>query len=68
MTNPNGGPAYPCGPSGGCGPWDGMTLRDYFAAKAMQALVATDWPHEQAAKVAWDIAAEMLAARQEVGQ
>lgn len=33
-------PAFPCEPNGGCGPWDGMTLRDYFAAKAMAALIA----------------------------
>ena len=39
----DGGPAFPCGPSGGCGPWDGMTLRHYFAAKAMQGLLAGDY-------------------------
>ena len=31
----NGGPAFPT--SNGGSPDDGMTLRDYFAAKAMQA-------------------------------
>ena len=39
----NGGPAFPVTPenydqSGYCG--EGMTIRDYFAAKAMQSLVA----------------------------
>lgn len=31
----HGGPAFPAEADGGCGPWAGMTLRDYFAAKAM---------------------------------
>ena len=56
MTAPNGGPAFPLGAK-----WDdeeesfelpqttyqGMTLRDYFAAKAMQAIVSSEsseWP------------------------
>lgn len=37
----DGGPAFPLGASeyAGHGPQAGMTLRDYFAAKAMQAIV-----------------------------
>jgi hypothetical protein len=31
-----GGPAFPWGTA-----WSGMTLRDYFAAKAMQAILPT---------------------------
>jgi hypothetical protein len=39
----NGGPAFPRNSHPGFGndhPVDGMTLRDYFAAKAMQALIS----------------------------
>ena len=40
----NGGPAFPCEnirtPNGGVIVSDGMTLRDYFAAKAMQGLLS----------------------------
>jgi hypothetical protein len=45
MSN-NGGPAFPRpagdynGTKHGSGAQDGMTLRDYFAAKAMQGLLA----------------------------
>ena len=35
MTTSNGGPAFPVH---GDVLWQGMTLRDYFAAKAMQAM------------------------------
>jgi hypothetical protein len=37
MSN-TGGPAFPC-PTISIGQHQGMTLRDYFAAKAMQALL-----------------------------
>ena len=46
MTAPNGGPAFPLATAryeNGLG----MTLRDYFAAKAMQAIVSSEsseWP------------------------
>ncbi|UVE55280.1 hypothetical protein [Burkholderia sp. EMB26] len=48
----------------------GMTLRDYFAAKAMAAMlthnVDDDWPeHKNVAKHAYDMADEMLRARGE---
>jgi hypothetical protein len=40
----NGGPAFPIFadsvPRGGSACWGGMTLRDYFAAKAMQGICA----------------------------
>lgn len=46
MSTNNGGPAFPVTPtdrSGQCGPTEfGMTLRDYFAAKAMQGLLANE--------------------------
>ena len=35
MNKPTGGPAFPTGTA-----YQGMTLRDYFAAKAMQGIVA----------------------------
>jgi hypothetical protein len=47
----------------------GMTLRDYFAAKAMQGLVENaNWrgmPEDALAKEAYKLANEMLKARQE---
>ena len=70
-----GGPAFPSGLIDPSTPQDavqpiypGMTLRDYFAAKAMQALVSS--PHcpgsfaaEPVTESAYDIADAMLAAR-----
>ena len=41
--------------------WDGMTLRDYFAAKAMQALLTYE---ESDAEVAYAMADAMLKARE----
>lgn len=46
--------------------FNGMTLRDYFAAKAMQGFVTGDYdlyPHEAAQK-AYVIADEMMKARE----
>ena len=68
----NGGPAFPIPlQSGqrwqGMAPCDGMTLRDYFAAKAMQSLVAGEsqgeWDDDIAARGAYRIADAMLKAR-----
>lgn len=47
----------------------GMTLRDYFAAKAMASMlthsVGDDWPeHKNVAMHAYNMADEMLAARE----
>lgn len=46
---------------------DGMTLRDYFAAKAMQATLAdpacSSWNAEYHARNAYKVAAAMLAVR-----
>jgi hypothetical protein len=39
-TKNTGGPAFPTTQWGHGGEADGMTLRDYFAAKAMQSLIA----------------------------
>ena len=44
MSNDNGGPAFPVNTenkheAGACFPHEGMTLRDYFAAKAMHGFI-----------------------------
>jgi hypothetical protein len=63
MNNP---PAFPC-PQGVPSSLGGMTLRDYFAAKAMQALLAAginSEQYEEDAIEAYAIADAMLKARQ----
>ena len=72
MSKNTGGPAFPgLHPSKECTYKDsGMTLRDYFAAKAMQAIVvdtmkATSGDAERAARNAYVIADWMLQAREE---
>ena len=64
MTTNTGGPAFPV-PSEWEKHWDGMTLRDYFAAKAMQGMLAAGEgvPNEKLAKWAYDVAGAMLAER-----
>jgi hypothetical protein len=65
-TTNTGGPAFPYGTA-----YAGMTLRDYFAAKAMQALITsrhTDYENgwydeEMVAKSAYEMADAMLKAR-----
>jgi hypothetical protein len=43
MTDKTGGPAFPKTPFVEIGtPQNGMTLRDYFAAKAMQAIIGRE--------------------------
>lgn len=43
----------------------GITLRDYFAAKAMQGMCASNsWENKRLAYEAYDIADEMLRARE----
>ena len=68
MNNENGGPAFPEGNFEH--KTSGMTLRDYFAAKAMQAIIvdtmkATSGDAERAARNAYVIADWMLKAREE---
>ena len=77
MTNESketGGPAFPR--PGDFNPQTGMTLRDYFAAKAMQGLCAREdgkgfdfstFPNDpmRVALWAYDVADQMLKARQE---
>ena len=59
----NGGPAFPVGTA-----YQGLTMRDYFAAKAMQGLLAA-WTHGvpdsgPIAKTAYFYADSMLKARE----
>ena len=80
MTQPNdGGPAFPCGPSGMSISYDdgrtehqypgspGMSLRDWFAGKALEGQAHRfDHPHnhrELLAKDCYEIADAMLRAR-----
>ena len=59
MNNP---PAFPTGT--GVTPYNpGMTLRDYFAAKAMQALIDNDGLFSEIPTQAYALADAMLAAR-----
>ena len=58
----NGGPAFPAGTA-----YQGMTLRDYFAAKAMQTKTFSVRPYddtEQTAHDAYRMADAMLKARE----
>jgi len=66
MTTATGGPAFPTHPDGALIN-DGMTLRDYFAAKAMQALLGNpeiDGEPIAYSQLAYKYADAMLKARQ----
>jgi hypothetical protein len=67
MSNTNtGGPAFPC-PTISIGQHQGMTLRDYFAAKAMQTKIFSVRPYdttEEIARDAYRMADAMLKARE----
>jgi len=66
MIKETGGPAFPVDANEhGFPPHLGMTLRDYFAAKAMQGQIATDWdvPREVIAQWCYRMADAMLEAR-----
>jgi len=61
-------PAFPNEGFNGWGePQEGMTLRDYFAAKALQALIRADQfrTHDNVAKDAYGYADAMLKAREQ---
>lgn len=64
MTGKTGGPAFPLDD----GVYRGMTLRDYFAAKALQGLVThahiLEWSEEAIADAAYRQAEAMLKARE----
>jgi hypothetical protein len=72
MSADTGGPAFPgtqyangIQPSGFS---EGMTLRDYFAAKVMQGICASgpthEWSNSRLAAEAYDLADAMLKARE----
>jgi len=68
MSDTNtGGPAFPC-PTISIGQHQGMTLRDYFAAKAMQAILSDGSWHGHTCKTAalesYEMADAMLKARE----
>jgi hypothetical protein len=71
MTTETGGPAFPAGERfEGVDGWQtepGMTLRDYFAAKAMQSFAVHEatmqWSNDRLATEAYDLADAMLKAR-----
>lgn len=67
MSNNSGGPAFPSHGTMGEVVCEGMTLRDYFAAKAMQAMLVGDaemfGPAGRLVKNAFAIADSMLAER-----
>ena len=71
MSNTNtGGPAFPQFVISNFGAHveGGMTLRDYFAAKAMQGICASgpthEWTNSRLAAEAYDLADAMLKARE----
>jgi len=72
MTKDIGGPAFPqfVLSNGGAYIEGGMTLRDYFASKAMQGILTatltpnTVWSQDEAAETAYNVADAMLKARQ----
>jgi len=69
MTTETGGPAFPAPAGVSHITEQGMTLRDYFAAKAMQGLITgtSMWRDDediQLAKSAYEMADAMLKARE----
>lgn len=62
MTTNTGGPAFPTTDFTSAGQLipgaDGMTLRDYFAAKAMQGVLASNTEHEHEDAHIFDAIAE----------
>lgn len=62
MNRDTGGPAFPVGTS-----YQGMTLRDYFAAKAMQGMIVdpgSGYSNDELASFAYAVADAMLKARE----
>lgn len=63
MNKETGGPAFPAPAGVQHITEQGMTLRDYFAAKAMQALVQNSY-FDTTARLSYEIADAMLRARE----
>jgi hypothetical protein len=59
-----GGSAFPSHGSMGEVTQEGMTLRDYFAAKAMQGLMDAAMPMPEIAQAAYQMADDMLKERE----
>jgi hypothetical protein len=58
MTTDTSGPAFPCHPGVENSIYDGMTLRDYFASKAMEGIFASNTEHDHEDAVIFDVVAE----------
>ena len=68
MTTNTGGPAFPTGTGGNTPYSNGMTLRDFFAAKAMMScgfIVRPYYTTDEAAKDCYRMADAMLKAREQ---
>ena len=65
MSQPidDGGPAFPTMDPNEHYRLMGMTLRDYFAGKAIEALIVRGWGLEAASGKAYEIADEMIKAK-----
>ncbi len=64
MSKDTGGPAFPCHPGIENPIYDGMTLREHFAGKAMEGLIANNSTDAQEiAQAAYIIADAMLERR-----
>ena len=65
----DGGTAFPASALGGLSYTEGMTLRDYFAAKAMTGLLTAEivgeYSNEHVAEISYRIADAMLEAREQ---
>ena len=59
----DGGPAFPRSATDHCHSQEGMTLRDYFAGKAIEALIVRGCGLEAASGKAYEIADEMIKAK-----
>lgn len=64
MNNPPAFPVFPETGGGHAAAFQGMTLRDYFAAKAMQALIDNDGLFSEIPTQAYALADAMLKARE----
>jgi len=58
MITETGGPAFPCHPDIQNPLDEGMTLRDYFAAKAMEGIFASNTEHDHEDAHIFDAVAE----------
>jgi len=64
MSSKDGGAAFPLGGSAVRGRNEGMSLRDWFAGMAMQALIQREGDYARTASRAYEIADDMLNERE----